>query len=356
MPCLVIQEDGKWKFDLAHSMERMMSGSLAPLVEGLGKAMEGIGQAMAEGMEKAFEGIGQALGGETAPLIEQPQSWDDVSMTPAEEEFLPPLEMETLPKTQAAFSEAVGSPVVVQAALKEILQRSGSDEHDTIFNWFEDQLFAGWAPFLAQAAQHIPLKDRLRALRIEPATRVETRLLALDGNDVVYRMNLPSDQGFYQDDEVWNLLPGVLAGLPEAIDPASAGRRLLPVDDEIASVGFYRQLAAPRFMKRISDIMGHYVGLEIKWDDFEAWPQAGKLLATWGLGRILGGVALSHLPAALAEGPVRDFQRVCIFLPDQSADSSLGFDGDAMFLGLRCYTEFDRGSYETEIAEALMRK
>jgi len=208
----------------------------------------------------------------------------------------------------------------------------------------------------AEAAQHIPLKGRLRALRIEPATRIETKLLVLDGSDVVYRMNLPHDQGFYQDEEVWNLLPGVLAGLPEAIDPAGAGRRLLPLDDEIPPLGVYRQLAAPRFMWRISALLGHHVALAIKWDNFEGCPQATKHLATWGLNRVLGGVALSRLPAALAEGAVRDFKRVCIFLPEHGAESSLLFDNDALFLGLKCYTELDRGCYETEIAEALMSK
>jgi hypothetical protein len=261
--------------------------------------------------------------------------------------------MTAMPKTQAAISEAVGSPVVVEAALKEILQRAGSDETDTIFNWFEDQLFAGWATFLARAGEHMPLKDRLRALRIEPATRVETRLLALDGSDVVYRLHLPNDQGFYQDQEVADLLPGVLAGLPETIDPASAGRRLLPVDDEIASVGFYRQLAAPRFMRRISALVGHHVALDVNWDDFEACPQAGKLLATWGLNRILGGIALARLPVSPNGGSTRDVKRINIFLPDHGAESSLGYDDGTLVLGLKCYTEFDRGSYEGEIAEVL---
>jgi hypothetical protein len=54
MPCLLVQEDGHWKFDLMATMERMLGGSLetvmTQLAEGMGQAMEGIGQALSEAM------------------------------------------------------------------------------------------------------------------------------------------------------------------------------------------------------------------------------------------------------------------------------------------------------------------
>lgn len=54
MPCVLAKEDGKWKFDLMATMERMFGGSLEAVVqqmaEGMGKAMEGIGQALSEAL------------------------------------------------------------------------------------------------------------------------------------------------------------------------------------------------------------------------------------------------------------------------------------------------------------------
>lgn len=81
LPCLIVKEDGQWKFDLSGSVDRMLGGSLDALVGQLAStmatAMEGVGEAMAEGLKAAF-------GGET-----QPAASDEPKELPAPAEEKP---------------------------------------------------------------------------------------------------------------------------------------------------------------------------------------------------------------------------------------------------------------------------
>jgi hypothetical protein len=70
----------------------------------------------------------------------------------------------------------------------------------------------------SRAAAVVPLKDRLRSVRIESASMPRNRILALDGSDLVYRMCLPAQDGYFGDDDIERMLAGVLAGLPENVD------------------------------------------------------------------------------------------------------------------------------------------
>src|SRR5690606_16505608 len=111
--------------------------------------------------------------------------------------------------------------------------------------WFEDALFAKWPALLAAAAERVPVRGRLRAVRIECAEHHGNRFLAIDGSDLVYRIHVNFTEGYYADDELEAILPGVLAGLPESIDPAVAGHRLLPNDDEHPDWSIYLQRELP---------------------------------------------------------------------------------------------------------------
>jgi hypothetical protein len=59
LACLMVKEDGQWKFDLAGSVDRMMgSGGLEKVVEqmttAIGDAMKGVGEALSAGLQQAF--------------------------------------------------------------------------------------------------------------------------------------------------------------------------------------------------------------------------------------------------------------------------------------------------------------
>lgn len=336
MDCLMIREKGSWKFDLAASVERMMGGALEQVVSTMAEVVEGVGKAMGEGLQAAF---GESDAEKSAPEA----SWDEAPLTPSAEELKPLPKMRPLPKTQAAVSKAVGSKVIVQAAMEELLMRAGSNEEDVLINWFEDSLFAGWAALL----RPLGLKGRLRAIRIEAATHPSHRLLGIDGSDLVYRMNLPHDSGFFQDDQVAALLPGVLAGLPENIDPAVAGHRLLPLDEERIDFALYRQAILPRAMRRIRARVGRPVDLEAEWETIEACDDAGRLLSMWGLNRILGGIALAGAEKT------RGLSRIRLVLEYDIEKARARFENGTLELTLRPYSASDAACYEHEIAEVL---
>ncbi len=346
MPCRMVQEDGAWKFDLAGTLEGMMGDVEAAMEQAVGQvagalseAMEGVGQAMADGFREAF-----GEGG--APAVE------DVSLTPAADELRALPSLTTLPKTQAAVTEAVGSPVLFEAALDALLAQAGSDESEVLVNWFEDQLFAGWSAMLAEVAQRVPLKDRLRAVRIDSVRQPENRTLVLDGSDLVYRMCLPMTEGFFQDDDVQTMLPGVLAGLPEHIDESVAGYRLLPNEDEHPDLDLYRERVAPRYTARIRALVGP-VSVDLDWDQLRDISNASQVLAIWGLNRIYGGLVLACQDPALREQLTADIARIIVVMNSEVARRSASYADGTLEVGISFYGLDHRGAYEYEIAQAL---
>lgn len=351
MPCLMVKEDGQWKFDLDGSAERMMGGltqAMGEMATAMGDAMKGIGEALADGLQQAF-------GESTDDARPQAQDWSEASLTPATVELLPvPMCWKNLPKTQAAIREALGSRVLVNAAMNDINQEAGSDDPDLLFHWFEDQLFAGWADMLLQISQSVPFAGRLRAIRIESATRAENRLLAVDGSDLVYRINLPHDEGFYQDDQAAALLPGVLAGLPKTIDSVVAGYRLMPLDEQAVDLEIYRRSTAPRYMRRIGELLRRHVALDANWADMGESPDAGRVLTLWGLNRAFGGIAFACLdPARLNELSASLSGIRIVFRYDLDACQAT-YENGVLELGLIPHCWAYRGCYEHQIAAVLL--
>jgi uncharacterized protein YqcC (DUF446 family) len=176
--------------------------------------------------------------------------------------------------------------------MDDLLRQVASDQKQTLIDWFEETLFANWGSLLADVAATMPLAGRLRAVRIESAAHTEHRFIALDGNDLVYRLYLNDDtNGFYSDAELQTLLPGVLAGLPEEI--SHDGYRLLPADDEYPDLDVYKKWIAPRCMKRISDLVGRPVAWKHDLDSVHDPATAARELPRWGLNRVLGAIALA---------------------------------------------------------------
>jgi hypothetical protein len=349
MPCVMLNEDGQWKLDLPATMERMMGGGIEAAMEQaatvISTAMEGVGQALAEGFGE------MSVGGSTAPTPAA-QSWDDAPLQSQAEELLPMAEMTLLPKLQEMLTGAVGSPVVAQAAIVELLAQLGSDERDTLVNWFEGGLFAAWGELFTQVASQVPLKSRLRALRIEAANYSDDRFVALDGSDLVYRMWLNHTSGYYSDAGLAELLPGVLAGLPETIDVETAGHRLLATDQESPSLDVYRAYSVPRFMRRISTLLGRHINLDVNWDDGDPALTA-RQLSRWGLNRVHGAIALACQDASRRQA-VRDDLAMIRFVLGFDVTKRYGrYEAGTLEIGLNHYAGEKGCFYEHELARVL---
>ncbi len=349
LPCIIVQEDGAWKLDLNASLERMFAGGeldkvLTDMTEAVGNAMKGIGEAMGDALTEAFGGDGSA--GE-APR------WDDVPLTPGDEELLPQLEMTKLPATSAAIWKAIGSPVDVLVAMKELLAQMNGDRPDVLAQWFEEQQLVSWGEVFGWVNQFVPLTGRLHAVRIEPTEYVENRGFFLDGSDLVYRIYIGSESGYFTYDETTNLLPGVLAGLPEQMDPALEGKRLMGNDDQPCDFDSYRDRVAPRFMRRISDLLGRPVALEADWSEVSDYTFAGTVLRRWGLGRVYGGIALACLDAARRERLGGELKTIRLAMGMDVGEPFARYTDGVLETGLIFHPCLGGGVYENEIAAAL---
>ena len=295
LPCVMVIEEGVWRFDLLQTMDRLFGGSMQQAVEQVASAMsqavEGVGQALAEGLRSAF--------GENEGDAEPIPDWNAAPDDYAPEEIYELPEMIALPKTEAAISAAIGSPVEVRVAMKEIMAKVGSDDFALMTNWMDDSLFAGYADIFNAINEYLPLTNRLRAMRIEAADWHDHRMVALDGSDVVFRLHFTNSDGYYSDDWVAGTLPGVLAGLPERIDARAAGRRLLPQKDEPVNPEVYRERTVPRYMRRISSLLGRAIRYEFDWSQSYDEAYTARALSWWGLNRVWGGLARACLDADL---------------------------------------------------------
>ncbi|MDQ7779361.1 MAG: hypothetical protein RDV41_06585 [Planctomycetota bacterium] len=352
LPALMVKEDGQWKFDLKGSVDRLLGGVenvMEQVAGAVAQVMEGVGTAMAEGLSKAF---GDATAGEGEAPAEPPADWSQAELKPSSDERRPLPETEPLIRTQTAIKKAVGSFIEFRAAMKDLLQRAGSDDRNVLENWFEEKLFAGWAAMLARAANEVPLKDRLYAVRIESASTPQNRILALDGSVLVYRMCLPSDFGYFSDDDIERILPGVLAGLPETIDARLAGWRTLPNDEEHPTVELYERHTAPRYMRRLSELLGKPIALDADWAAVRE-TALGRTLALWGLNRVYGAVALLCMSKEKRERLAFNLKRIRLMLGTDVTNTEMQYESGTLALALSFYGEDKPGYYEYEIAQFL---
>jgi hypothetical protein len=352
MPCIMMLEDGQWKFDLGSTIERLMSGAgldrmMEEVASKMSTAMEGVADALSEGFKAAFGSE------EPAKETQGEPDWEKASLEIAADELLPLPEMTPLPKTQAAISQALGSQVLIMAAIPDLLRTVHSDDSVTLINWFEDQLFAALPGIFAQAAQRVPVTGRLRAVRIEAAETADDRLIALDGSDLVYRMFLNRNEGYYSDDYIATILSGVVAGLPETIDRRVSGHRLLPNDQESPPLDDYRKNVIPRYMRRISELLSKNVLLEVNWEDPYDTTTATRQLSRWGLSRIHGAIALACQDEALREQLLDELEEIQIILGYNTGDRFANFETGTLRVGLSWYQGEKGCLYEYEIAQAL---
>lgn len=282
---LVVKASADWKVDLATSLDRMMGA----MMEGVGAAV----QTVMEGVGEALDGaLGQAFGGNGS---EPPTDWSTASLEIDSAELLPSATLKEIPELTATFSEAVGSAVTVLADMDAFRTMTGYDTDAEMRAWFISTLFANWPESLRKAAEITPLKNRLRAVRLEAASSWEHRFLALDGSDLVYRLHFPTTAGYYPDHWVDWLLPAILPALAERIDPRTAGQRTLLADDERGDLDLYLGKAVPRFMRRISTLLGRNIALDADWASAYDPASAARQFQRFGLNRIYGAIARALL-------------------------------------------------------------
>jgi uncharacterized protein YqcC (DUF446 family) len=357
LTAILVREEGEgggWKLDLAATMDRMMGGSMEQtmnqLADTMSQAVGAIGSAFSEGMQQAFGSAESDSESSSSPIPD----WNLVPLVPCVDEVLPLPEMESLPKLAAALSEALGSEIVAQAAMTDLLRQVASDQHEVLLNWFEDQLFANWGSLLARVHDQQSLAGRLRAVRIEAASYHEHRFIALDGNDLVYRIYINDPAGYYSDEELGRILPGVLAGLPQEMVPGLANHRFLPNDEEWPSSDIYRERIVPRYMRRISQLLEKPLRLEADFDEVYDTQAAARQLSRWGINRVYGALALACQDYDVKHRLWQELHTVKLCMGHDDRQRWARYEGGILEVGQRSH-EGEKGSfYEHELVAAIL--
>jgi hypothetical protein len=220
--------------------------------------------------------------------------------------------------------------------------------------WFDGAMFAEWQPLFEQiVSAGVPLRGRLRSVRIEEAKQPKNRVIVLDGSDLVYRLN-PAPGGTLGNEELAAVLPGVFAGLPARIDSTICEYRVLPVDGEALTLEFYRERWVPRWMRRIRELLRKPVKLEADWARAADVALTAPQLPLWGLNRVYGGIAYACLDPVRKEQLRRELDTVELAVGASVTRRFARYVDGKLSIGICAQGGGDTpGCYEHEIAQAL---
>lgn|GEM_PF-4816547 len=331
--CIMVEEEGEWKFDLASTMQPQMEAMESAMMD----AMQQVGSAMGEAMGAmggAIEGaMGEALGGGTGDgptslFTEEPlvfSGWEEAPGAYEPEELRELPEMTPLEITTRDVSDALGREVPVVADVKSLMDLFGETDPTKLMPWLDGEFTAG----LGQAIALSPFADRLRRVRIEASLEWQFREMLLDGTELVYRADLRADEGWYRfRDELLTVIPPVLAALMVPEPEVPEGFTTLPTQAWGVTVTQFRERLAPRLMQRIATLTGGPVALDADWGNMVGEDTDGKRLQAWGLFPALA--ALATLVSS-GEGPEPGSLRV-IRLQDSFCDRRASFADGVLHL------------------------
>lgn len=303
--CVMVEERGVWKFDLRATLQPQMEAIDSAMEAAMGQIGEAMGAAMGAVTDALSATLSSAFGGHDL----EPTDWLDAGEFPVDDEWIALPEFAGLPALTGQVSEAVGREIPIVCDLRGLLIQCGSDEGDGLLGWLDSDFCPGLAAAVELAHRAFPAETaRLRSVRIEPAPDWLERCLVLDGPDLVYRVDLRDPAGWYSADELARIIPGVLTGLPHDPERYPADRGTLPRAERAASLETYREVVAPRLMRRLSGIVGRPVALDVEWGAFEGDDASIRRLFSWGLNRVLGAVAMSY-PVGASDSPPEGWLR-----------------------------------------------
>jgi len=350
MPTVLVQEDGQWKVDINATTDRMMGGAMQD-------AMEQIADGMSQAVDAVGAAMSDAFGGST-PSGEDDPSWDQADLSLQADELFPLGELTRLPQTTLRVTYALGFDVPVELKSgerpKNMSEQEKADLLTQMINWYDSSFFTEWqALFEGVCASGVPLRNRLRSIRIEEAKSSDDRIVVLDGSDLVYHIDPTREDGYFSTEQLAAMLPAILAGLPARMDDATADHRSLPLAGEYPSIDSYRQKWVPRWMRRIRELIGAPVRLEVDWREAENATNVGPQLPRWGLNRVYGALAFACMDEARKEQLKQTLKTIQLDVGSSVYKKSAKYEEGKLTLGL-CYFGGDTpGCHEHEIAGAL---
>ncbi len=289
---LLIQEGPtqQWKIDLATSMESL----LAPILKTVTTPLT--------------DTLSQALSSVTQAFSDFPVPPADVPPADIPRDRVATFLSKELPSFQSEIQKHTKSSVLIDLDLDSLLYHPDPHKNRHVLDTLAGSIFNSLGYALREAHAQFPFKNRLAVVRLERAFPAPSkgRALFADGSRIIYRLDPASDDLYYFVDDLQNILPPLLASLPDHIDPRADNApgpiswlpTLIP-NPSVTAVN-YRDHTLPEFANRISETLHSALAVDM---DYASIRDAAALenLYIWGPSRLLGGLKLLAVDA-----PTRD--------------------------------------------------
>ena len=344
LPFAPVLEEGAWKLDMGRMMARLMGGAMQQMVEqvgsAMGAAMEGVGAAIGGAMEAAFGGGGEGVGGGPA------------GETAAED-------LEKLKKrVEEINSELSGRnniEVRVEVDAGSLLRGEDKEANGRLVRKIIDVVLRNFVYAVTDANRDIPLVGRVKVIRLEGVREARERVVVSEGARIIYRLSVREDGGFYDGQELATILTGVAAGMAETAPPGDVAEKASyrPTGEGAKIVRDYKEFVLPGVTKRIAEMVGHEVALEVEWESFAGTEEDARALWLWGFNRVCGAMGLLVTAAEVRAAIAEAIQSVRIRPIPHKEMKAIEMNGKEMLV----YISPDDGEagafYEGEMAERL---
>ena len=344
LPFAPVLEEGAWKLDMGRMMARLMGGAMQQMVaqvgSAMGAAMEGVGAAIGGAMEMAFGGSGEGTAGETAG---ETGAEDLAKLKKRAEEII------------SELSDRNNVEVRVEVDAGSLLRGEDAEANGRLVRKIIDDVLRNFVYAVTEANRAIPLEGRVKVIRLEGVREARERVVVAEGARIIYRLSVMEQGGFYDGQELATILTGVAAGMAETAPRGEVEGKASyrPSGEGAKIVRDYREFVLPGVTKRIAEMVGHDVALEVEWESFEGTEEYARALWLWGFNRVCGAIGLlvkaAEVRAAIAEA----IETVRLLPIPQKEMKAIEMNGKEMLV----YISPDEGEagafYEGEIAEKL---
>lgn len=334
LPFAPVLENGQWKLDMNKMMNKLMGPMMQAMADGLGNAMAAVGDTLSSALN--------TLAGDQAPAAPPP----NVSRE-ALDRYTNRIK-DILEEVTQRFDLAI--PLDID--LPSLLTADSQEANDRLLESITHNVLRNYPYALEEANRKIPLDARVKATRLEGAPSAAARALFAEGARIVYRLHLAEPDGFYDGQDLARILTGVAAGMSdESRGELRQGPSFRPTGDAEKIVNDYKDLVFPLLSRRLAEIAGHDVPIDVMWSSLEYTNHAENLW-TWGLNRVVGAAALLALDEDSRDA-LAELQKITVTIVDFPGGKSLRYERGE----LQWYFSPKDGEagcfYESDIADAL---
>ena len=266
---------------------------------------------------------------------------------------------EVVPQLRDEVREHLDLDLDIYIQLASFIDAYDTDTAVRHLERLESDIFRNFVYFLREADKKVPLAGAIQGFRFEHVASAKFRALLAQGSLIIYRLCFTEENGYYDANDMEQILPGVVACLPDYSDPSAQGQdENQPISDDETSafdlITQYRDRAFNDHRGKIQAAIGKGLDIEVDWASIGDDLQAAEQLRFWGLNRVVGAVRLAARDEQAQQDMIDTISGITLICVPTIDEKSIEFDAGILTLRL-CLAEGERGCYyEHDIARALI--